>query len=395
MRQPGTKLATPASRAVNHIGFLDGVRGVAIMLVVTYHALSAGCNGMGQLHWRRFLRDFQDTPPSFLPFLPMTLGWLGVAVFFAASGFCIHLSYEKSSRKEFKPFFVRRFFRIYPPYLVALCFFALLFPDTRLKMDSLQDIAQFWSHFLMVHHINVRLFYGINPSFWSIVIEAQLYLIYPLLLLLARRYGWAIALLVAGLAEVSLRGAACLCYIPDWLHFSPLYYWLSWAIGAKLADDYLNGRPLFMAQCPFWIWPALTLLSDFFRPLSEFTFLFAALTTAKYISYRLSRPIIPDPQLRIPLTILAKIGVISYSVYLLNQPLLNAFSHYLQGATAAYHVSHLCIFLCLLGFCGVILILSGIFYRFVELPSIELGKRVLERISPKDVHPERANGSIT
>ncbi|MCX6967571.1 MAG: acyltransferase [Verrucomicrobia bacterium] len=346
---------------------------------MTYHALSAGCGGMGQLHWRRSFRDFHDAPPNFLPFLPMTLGWLGVAVFFALSGFCIHLSFAKSSRKDFKTFFVRRFFRIYPPFLAAVCFFAFLFPDTKLNMASQPDVAQFWSHFFMVHHIDVRLFYGINPSFWSIVIEAQLYLIYPLLLLLVRRYGWTIALLIPGLIEVALRTAVYFCCIPNLLHSSPLYYWLSWAVGAKLADDYLHGRPLFLTRCPFWIWPALTLFTNFLRPFGEFTFLCAALATTKFISYMLSRP--PS--------------VISYSVYLLNQPLLNAFAHYVQEFTAPHHWSYISLLCCLLGFCVAILVFSALFYRCLEVPSIELGKWVLKKIFPKNMPVEHATTPIS
>lgn len=392
MIQPETK---PTAPPANHIAFLDAVRGVAILMVMSYHALSAGCGGMGQLHWRRFFRDFHDTPPHFLPFLPLTLGWAGVAVFFAVSGFCIHLSYEKSKPKEFKHFFVRRFFRIYPPFLAAVLFFAFLLPDTKLNMGLQSDVVQFWSHFFMVHHIDVRLFYGINPSFWSIVIEAQLYLIYPLLLLLVRRYGWGIGLLVPGVVELALRGTVYFYCIPNYLHSSPLYYWFSWAVGAKLADDYLNRRPLFLARIPFWIFPAAILFTNFLRPFEEFTFVFAALATTKFISHMLSRPDLPASKPTLVSTMLSRIGIISYSVYLLNQPLLNSCSHYLRDATASYHVTFLFLLFCLLGFCGVILTFSGLFYRWVEIPSIELGKWVLKKIARKDVRPTPATASMT
>jgi peptidoglycan/LPS O-acetylase OafA/YrhL len=57
------------------------------------------------------------------------LGWVGVPIFFTVSGFCIHLSYQRSRENGFKRFFTRRFFRIYPPYLLAVLFFGLIFGE--------------------------------------------------------------------------------------------------------------------------------------------------------------------------------------------------------------------------------------------------------------------------
>ena len=375
-----TKGPSPASSGEGHIAFLDPLRAVAILLVMAYHALGASY-GLEQLHWRRFLRDFADTPPCFLPFLPFTFGWLGVAIFFAVSGFCIHLSYEKAKAKSFKVFFVRRFFRIFPPYCVALCAFVFFFGAAALHTEGISDAVQFFSHLLLVHNFDVRLHYGINPSFWSIATEVQLYLIYPLLLLISKRFGWNAALWGTGVLEVSLRIAASACPLPYWIIGSPFYYWFSWAIGAKLADDHLNGRPLFLTQCPLWVWPAMTLLANFFRPFANFPFLFTALATAKCISHFLSRPALPASQPRGLQALLAQVGVISYSVYLLHQPLLNFAINHLRQETAAHPLPPVLLFGCSLLFCGLILAASGVFFRLVENPSIQVGKWLCKKIS--------------
>ena len=129
------------------------------------------------------IRSF-SVPPAFLVLSPLIFGNFGVAVFFVISGFCIQLSYARSAQAGFRAFYIRRFFRIYPPYLVALLFFAVVFPPTRLGFAKLWDWAQFGSHLLLVHNFDARAFDGINGAFWSIAVEVQLYLLFPVLVVL-------------------------------------------------------------------------------------------------------------------------------------------------------------------------------------------------------------------
>ncbi|XHR29020.1 MAG: acyltransferase family protein [Chthoniobacteraceae bacterium] len=375
--------------AGGRIDFLDRIRGFAILLVVAYHALGAGY-GLDQLHWRRFLRDFVDAPQGFVFFTPVTFGWLGVAVFFAVSGFCIHLSHQKARTPGFRNFFLRRFFRIYPPYFAALCFFALLFPLVTLRADCLASFRQFWAHLLLVNNGSSELFYGINPSFWSVVVEVQLYVLYPLLLWLVGRFGWRTALWGCGFLEIALRIVQSVHCLPDWVLGSPFYYWFSWSVGARLADDYLKGRPLFLARCPLWVWPAAVVGSNLFRPASTLTFVFGALAATKWISYELSRPTAPATG-NLWARFLTRVGVVSYSLYLFNQPLLGALGSALETAGGPLHISPTLRFGIVLIVGGGLLILgSEIFYRWVEAPSSELGRRICARLahsrtgSPRD-----------
>ena len=52
---------------------------------------------------------------------------VGVAIFFVVSGFCIHLSFRRGAPGDWRGFFIRRFFRIYPPYFLAVLIFAFFF----------------------------------------------------------------------------------------------------------------------------------------------------------------------------------------------------------------------------------------------------------------------------
>jgi peptidoglycan/LPS O-acetylase OafA/YrhL len=375
------KMPTPKQ----HLHFLDSIRGVAILCVFFFHCL--GPLGAEQVPWSGLWRDFsQYKIPSL--FSIFTLGWIGVPIFFVVSGFCIHLSYIRSMDGGWREFFVRRFFRLYPAYLVALLIFAFAFPYVRLTFENKLDWWHLVSHLLLIHNFDARTFFSINPAYWSIAAEVQLYLLYPVLILATTRGGWQATLWALGMIEVSLRVLTGLLPVafntamPQWLSSAPLIYWFSWAIGAALADAYLAGKPLPFRSVPIALWLFLTLATNVFKPLSELTFLFVALLTATLISQNLSRQGQPKPETKAAAH-LRTLGAWSYSFYLLHQPILMVTSYIFQRLSAtilhsymdlsAYSpypevVFSLCMY-------PIILFLSGLFYRYCELPGTRVGKR--------------------
>jgi peptidoglycan/LPS O-acetylase OafA/YrhL len=105
-----------------------------------------------------------------------------VPLFFVISGFCIHYSFLRSGEFNGRQFFWRRFWRIYPAYIVAVLIFSITKPAAIWPpMSSLQVV----SHVLFFHNVTFETFFGINSSFWSIAVEVQLYLLFPVLLLMA------------------------------------------------------------------------------------------------------------------------------------------------------------------------------------------------------------------
>src|SRR4051812_12166801 len=192
-------------RTEAHLQLIDQLRGVAILAVFAFHCLHSSF-GHDQLGWGRWFPEFLAAKKSFLAVLPLTFGWAGVAIFFVVSGFCIHLSYLRHTADDWRAFFVRRFFRIYPPYFVALIGFALLFPLSRLAFDTAFDWVQLASHALLVHNFDEDTFLGINGAFWTIAVEVQLYLLYPVLLGLVKRLGWKRTLIALAVIELLMRG---------------------------------------------------------------------------------------------------------------------------------------------------------------------------------------------
>lgn len=367
---PGMPSPRPPSQPEpGRLEFLDSIRGIAISAVFLFHALGATFSRT-HLQWNGLWRDFTASE-SFLSLLPITYGGYGVAVFFAISGFCIHLSHQRSANQSWGVFFCRRFFRIYPPYLAALCLFFFFWPFGYFPQDPYPKGPQFFLHLFLVHNFTAETFYGINQSFWSIAVEAQLYIIYPLLLLGVRSWGWSKMLAAAAALEVGLRLFGPIANLPHMITTSPFAYWFSWSIGAHLAETFRQNKPSPLAWIRFDFVLVVALFLPFFQPLHALAFPAFALLSAVAMERLISRRW--DAPAGIIWRHLAFLGVVSYSFYLFHQPMMGlttgALLHVLPGLTLPGGLRY---FICL-GWYVPILGLSFLAFRLLERPSISLG----------------------
>lgn len=164
----------------NRISEIDGLRGIAILLVISFHYVN------------NQLTEVSTTVGRFL-YKITSFGWTGVDLFFVISGFLIGgiLLRSNKSRSSLQSFFIRRFLRIIPNYYLILIVFGIIFNVKSLEgsifLTSNQSIP-FWSYFLMVHNFYMAALENMgNPALsvtWSIGIEEQFYLILPFLLIL-------------------------------------------------------------------------------------------------------------------------------------------------------------------------------------------------------------------
>jgi peptidoglycan/LPS O-acetylase OafA/YrhL len=383
-----------------HVPFLDHIRGIAILLVCAVHSFSA--SGVGDpMGWRAegLFRNV-DAPVWVWLALPVQIGWIGVPIFFVISGFCIHLSHERSRKKAFSIFFVRRFFRIYPPYFAAVLFFAFVLPYSRLHFHAaflkhdhaaLQELSiDLFSHLFLIQNLANEA--SINFSFWSIAVEAQLYLLYPLLLAIAHRVGWKKALWITAGIELggrALLGAFCTFDPGESFTAFPLIYWFSWATGAAIAEAYLKGGAFPFLRAPLAAICVLFLACYFFRPLYPFCFPLAALAAATVVCRLLNgSALVPTSGLSgILMSGLERVGLVSYSFYLIHQPLLfylpELVTRILHFTPAPLPMFVLCLLALPLIF-GV----SYLVYRTLEIPSIEYGKQVI-RDRFESLRPQR------
>ena len=182
----------------DYIPSLDGLRGVAALLVVEAH--------IGFI--------FPITAPHLV-----TLGDEAVGLFFALSGFLMaHLYGSRPvTRENVLDFLVSRFARIYPVYLAAVVFVAML--SIMQNLDFVQPIVGVTD---FVRHVFLL---GSSGVFWSIPPEIQFYLLFPVLwLCLARphRYsgvivGLTVVVIVDGLIELPGPGIMLVSKLPYFL----------------------------------------------------------------------------------------------------------------------------------------------------------------------------------
>ncbi|MGB6392007.1 MAG: acyltransferase [Candidatus Acidiferrales bacterium] len=166
---------------------LDGLRGVAILLVILMHYFYDPAPGMPKhFAW------FQDI---------FALGWSGVDLFFVLSGFLIGgiLLDHRDSRSYFKTFYLRRFFRIIPIYyswiVLFIVFILVAGPVLRTRTNSgILPALNFdiYLHFFFLQNLwsvtYVKIAYWWFSPTWSLAVEEQFYLVVPFLVrYLARR----------------------------------------------------------------------------------------------------------------------------------------------------------------------------------------------------------------
>jgi peptidoglycan/LPS O-acetylase OafA/YrhL len=356
-------------REVSHLPFLDYLRGAAILSVFFFHCFSDAFGLPDQLVFKGWFRDFH-VAGSYLALLPFSLGWLGVDLFFVISGFCIHLSHERARDKRLDVFFLRRFFRIYPPYLLALLIFAFCRLDFRGHWwESVLNLSK---HLLLLENLTLAPS-SINGAFWSVAAESQLYLLYPLLLFLAFRTNWRSVMVFT--VTVSLLAID----IPFPPSRSPFDLWYSWAVGAALADAWLKREPLPFRRVPFYVWFLIALVCYFYRPVFLLTRYAFALGAVSVIAYCLEHPGWMFPKKRgFLMNHLHTTGMVSYSAYLLHMP-MTKLGLIVFRKLFHFPASHPLVFALCVSSWLIIFPASYIFHHYVELPSIALGKWIIQR----------------
>ncbi len=179
-----------------HIPALDGIRGLAILMVTAYRFNSGPVCEWLPGHWLFAALDHGD---------------LGVTLFFVLSGFLITgiLFDAKGEGHYFRNFYVRRALRIFPLYygclFVALVLLPLLFgPRGDLFPEARANQVWLWlygANFLMAFRNDWCL--GSFTHFWSLSIEEQFYLFWPLVIFFcSRRQAMRVSLIAIAVSIV-------------------------------------------------------------------------------------------------------------------------------------------------------------------------------------------------
>lgn len=199
MSAPGQNTDLPGALRIRGLNLphLDGVRGLAILLVMLHH-FTQGHPAAGDLG-------------QSIVFGIGEIGWTGVDLFFVLSGFLITsiLLESREGRGYFGRFFSRRFLRIFPLYYASLAvvFFVLPHLGTTLPLPDPDDQHWYWLYLANVH-IALHAWQARTVThFWSLAIEEHFYLVWPFVVKWVTRRGTMIACLVLIAVATISRGA--------------------------------------------------------------------------------------------------------------------------------------------------------------------------------------------
>ena len=134
--------------------WVDSCRGMAILLVIIVH--------VGQL--------FPNSTINFISSFAKN----GVQMFFIISGYTLFKSIENNKNKSFKPFIIKRFFRIAPMYYLSAIYYCVISTETI-------NIKYLIINVLFLNQFYLPAFNYIPPGGWSIATEMTFYLFIPFL----------------------------------------------------------------------------------------------------------------------------------------------------------------------------------------------------------------------
>jgi peptidoglycan/LPS O-acetylase OafA/YrhL len=367
---------------------LDSLRGLAALSVVLLHfeSLWVGDAMLGSSPHQKHIVEFL--------LLPFTTGNEAVVLFFVLSGFVLSIPAINLRAQTYPVFIVRRIFRIYVPYVAALILAVLgnlFFSGDVTRSQSFfgtwsspVDWHLFMQHLIFVGEYNTDKF---DPPIWSLVFEMRVSLIFPLLCAMVLRLRPGVSLILA--ACVSGVLIFTMYYLPsvgnDQSYLATLHYAALFVVGIYLARQRVRiseklrrftkrGKieiAIFSALVYIYagyglrIWAHRFTQYDLGRGADWLTALGASgIIVLSVNSGWCSRALHWSP--------IHSLGKMSYSVYLLHYIIMSLSVHLLYGKLPLLAILALALV--------VVIAVSWVFYRFVETPSIKMGRKLTQYI---------------
>jgi peptidoglycan/LPS O-acetylase OafA/YrhL len=355
---------------------LDALRGIAALTVVVWHFFCATYTPAAK--------------PYILSIYFLVHGRASVILFFILSGFVLSLPFFKEPKPLYTPFILRRICRIYLPFLVGIIFAIII--RTFLTTKTIPELGTWFNdycgapfslktaieHLFLIGNIHSNVY---NNAIWSLIHEMRISLLFPFLFLFVRRVNPFISIVTC----IVLSGIAQMNEVYKWEisngwesgYFYSLHIASFFMIGILLAQyknqliqTYRNMKKplkitifivsiiLFRLSMDLWhLNNNLFLIFDYGSVLSACVFMVISLGSLKASKF-LNKPVFN------------LLGKISYSMYLNHITVL-----YITFFTLYPYVP-----IPVIGIIFVILVVmfSYLSWKFVELPSIALG-RVLSK----------------
>lgn len=359
----------------HHITSLDGVRGVAISLVLMVHLLWAN----------------SQTGSKFVAFAGQirASGWVGVDLFFALSGFLITgiLFDTLHSSHYFRNFYSRRILRIFPLYYgVLLILFVAMHPASFGQARPFYYLFGYLQNTPLWWNIgNPNLTKGLTDHLWSLAVEEQFYLVWPVLIFFIRdrrKLLWTAAMLAA---VAPITRAFLLAHGAPFGHTYTLTFcradsllsgaWLALMIRGNLRPVVLRfAAPVFVASflgCIAIAWKGGTFDWEQSRSINLYGYSVIAIASTAVIAMSLRSESFVAKAMNI--SILRFLGKYSYGIYILHHIVgfgvdltIAPFMHAHIQSKLVYHLLSMIVVL------AITLPLAWFSYNFYEKPFLKL-----------------------
>lgn len=364
--------AAAPPRSGGHLAALDGVRGIAALVVLVHHWFNA--LAMSREARRPLFEGFAA---------PFVNGQGAVVVFFVLSGYVLAQSLARGRGPiDWPVFYTKRVFRIHPPYLFALLFAWFASFAYARDIDAGSGLAHVMWQMAQVHLTPGELgLYALFPGSaggqlsvgGTLRVEMIFSLLLPLLALAARP-AYGIPLVVASLATFALP-----------YELRDLWYAIDFAAGIALFQQRdAIGRALHrVPRALRWSLPVLAVVILCLPHFLGWTYVAGGILIAGWdrrdifvmafgaallVACAASLPGFARALSRPPLLFL---GRISFSLYLLHVPILHLLAPRIVAPDRPGSA-----WLLLLALVAVVIPASVASHRWIELPAIALGNRV-------------------
>lgn len=374
---------------------LDSLRGIAAIIVLLGHFLALFPILGKKVMYSTFGAYFSI----------LWQGHSAVIIFFVLSGFVLSLPFYKGTEFNYLKYLIKRVCRIYIPYIVILFIAIGIKLGIHSKIGTIPGLVQWGSwnievsfnrvmdHILFLREFNSDAFIMV---IWSLVHEMRISIVFPLIIFLLLRVNWKVSIGIA--MFLSVIGYLLMKNIPSEFnmpvstnYFITLHYSSMFIIGALLAKnrEYLVSKiinskvkyillPLGLLffsypRIPFMLLSKLIgeidydlylIIIDWYICFGAVLIILSALSSKLFSKLLLIKPV-------------QFIGEISYSLYLVHPIVLLTTVHIFYGKIPVPLIL-------LISFLFT-MVVSVLCYKFIEIPSIKIGRKLATKNSRGDV----------